>query len=126
MADAVRAGRPKGGLRYSKALDWGRDLPKANIPITLMGTRGDPVALEKPDASNIREFARYLKRNNISVNTYRNPHDRGQHGRTAQDFQQYPDVAAALGRAYDYRGGIPAPRTSISTASGWELAPLST
>jgi acetyl esterase/lipase len=104
IADAVQAGHPGGGFSYKSALQWGRNTPKSKIPITLMGTQGDPIALEKDNLSNIKPFASYLRAHGVHVETYLNPHDRGQHGRTAEDFQTYPDVAAALQRAYDYNG----------------------
>jgi acetyl esterase/lipase len=103
-ANAVSPARPAGGFRYTNALRWGRNIPKANIPITLMGTQGDPVARERGKISNIRNFAMYLRKYGVHVNIYFDPHGRSQHGSTARDFQLYPDVAAALLRAYNYNG----------------------
>jgi acetyl esterase/lipase len=102
-AGAVPPGAFPRGVPVGKVLRWNLP-PKSDVPITLMGTQGDPVALERGRASTVRLFTHYLAAHGVPVETYLNPHDPGQHGRTAEDFQIYPDVAAALQRAYDFGG----------------------
>jgi hypothetical protein len=91
--------KPADGFRYTSALRWDGITPKARIPITLMGTRGDPVAIESQQVSTIEEFASYLRRHRVKVATYYDPHRFGVHGSVASDFLIYPDVKAALLRA---------------------------
>jgi hypothetical protein len=86
--------------RYPGVVRWHGVTPKARIPITLMGTPGDPIAHESPQFSTIDAFASYLKENEVSVTTYFDPHGHGRHGSVASDFPIDPDVKAALLRAY--------------------------
>jgi acetyl esterase/lipase len=90
------------GFRYTGALRWDRVIPKTRVPITLMGTPGDPVAMESSKVSTIDEFARYLKRHGVKVATYFDPYSHGVHGSIAADFLVHPDVEAALERAYSF------------------------
>src|SRR5262249_8242986 len=55
MTDAVSPGRISFGFRYTEALRWG-DVVKSRVPITLMGTPNDPVAIECNGISNIGQF----------------------------------------------------------------------
>jgi hypothetical protein len=104
MSDAVTPGELSFGYRYTDALHWGNVVPKARIPITLMGTPGDPVALETDGISNIGQFADYLDRYHIHEETYFDPHDPGHHGSITKDLLEYPDVARALSNAQNYNG----------------------
>jgi acetyl esterase/lipase len=98
-ANASSPAVPKDGFRYTDALRWDAVVPKARIPITLMGTPGDPIAIESQRVSTIGEFAGYLRRHGVEVATYFDPHSYGVHGSIAGDFLMYPDVKAALERA---------------------------
>jgi hypothetical protein len=102
--DALSPGKVSFGFRWTDALRWADVVPKARVPITLMGTPGDPVAIERHGISNIGQFRDYLKRFHIPVETYFDPHDSGQHGSVSRDLPLYPDVASALQRAQDYGG----------------------
>jgi acetyl esterase/lipase len=102
--DAVSPGKLSFGFRYTNALKWRGIIPKAKVPITLMGTPGDPIAIEKGKISNIGQFADYLQRHDVPVETYFDPHDPGHHGSVSWDLLQYPDVAAAVQWAQDYNG----------------------
>jgi len=103
-ANASSPAKPADGFRYTSALRWDGVIPKTRIPITLMGTPRDPVAIESGRVSTIGEFARYLRRYGVKVATYFDPHSPGMHGSTASDFLVYPDVEAALQRAYSFGG----------------------
>jgi acetyl esterase/lipase len=121
MTDAVARARVSFGFRYTDALRWGGIVPKANIPITLMGTPGDPIAVERGGISNIGQFAGYLRRNQIRVATYFDPHGRGRHGSVAGDLLLYPDVASAFEAAESYNGGsATGGRAGVSPTSGRE------
>jgi acetyl esterase/lipase len=104
MTDAVAPARLSFGFRYTDALRWGGIVPKANIPITLMGTPGDPIAIERGGISNIGQFAGYLRRNQVSVATYFDRHGHRRHGSVARDLLLYPDVASAFEAAETYDG----------------------
>ena len=95
---------PGQDFRYPRVVRWNGVIPKAKIPITLMGTRGDPVATESQQFSTIEVFASYLRSHGVRVATYFDPHGHGRHGSVARDFQLYPDVEAALLRAYSDDG----------------------
>jgi hypothetical protein len=98
-ANASSPAESAAGFRYPSALRWDGVTPKATIPITLMGTPGDPIAIESHQVSTIHEFASYLRRHGVRVATYFDPHGHGRHGSVASDFLVYPDVRAALLRA---------------------------
>jgi acetyl esterase/lipase len=100
--DASSPAKPLNGFRYTSALRWDGVTPKARIPITLMGTHGDPVAIESGRVSTIGEFSRYLRMHGVRVATYFDPHGRGNHGSIAGDFLLYPDVESALLEAYAF------------------------
>jgi acetyl esterase/lipase len=102
--DAVSPARRDDRFRYTEALRWSRIVPTSKVPITLMGTPGDPIAIERGQTSNVRQFARYLQKYDIGVKTYFDPHDPGHHGSVTVDLPQYPDVAAAFGRAEGFVG----------------------
>jgi acetyl esterase/lipase len=102
--NASAPARPVYGFRRPSIVWWNGVSPKAKIPITLMGTPGDPVATESHQFSTIKEFASYLRRHGVSVATYFDPHGHGRHGSVASDFLVDPDVKAALLQADSYNG----------------------
>jgi hypothetical protein len=104
VTDAVAPGKVSFGFRYTDALPWGDVVPKARIPITLMGTPGDPVAIERNGISNIGQFRAYLERFHIPVERYFDPHDPGHHGSVGRDLPLYADVASALRTAQEFNG----------------------
>jgi hypothetical protein len=104
VTDAVSPAKVSFGFRYTDALRWGDTVPKARIPITLMGTPGDPIAIERDGVSNIGQFADYLDRFHVKVETYFDPHDPGHHGSVSRDLLRFPDVARALETAQDLTG----------------------
>ncbi len=103
-ANASSRAKPADGFRYTEALRWDGNVPKSNVPITLMGTPGDPIAMENGRISTIGEFSTYLRRYGIKVDTYFDPHGHGRHGSISGDFPTDPDVESALLRAYSYDG----------------------
>src|SRR5262249_41737742 len=105
--NAAARARPADGFRYTSALRWDGMPPKSRIPITLMATHRDPVAIESRQISTVKEFASYLKKHAVKFTTYFDPHSRGVHGSVASDFPIYPDVKAALLRAYSFMGSKP-------------------
>jgi acetyl esterase/lipase len=104
VTDAVSPARASFGFRYTDALRWGDTAPKARIPITLMGTPGDPIAIERDGISNMGQFADYLGRFHVKVETYFDPHDPGHHGSVSRDLLRYHDVASALDTAQGLNG----------------------
>jgi acetyl esterase/lipase len=113
-ANASSPAKPNDGFRYTGVLRWDGIDPKTRVPITLMATPGDPVAIESDRVSTIGEFANYLRRNGVKVATYFDPYSYGVHGSIAGDFLVHPDVEAALKRAYSFGGreGVPQKTTS--------------
>lgn len=99
----VSPAKPSTGFRYTSALEWGRNIPKAAIPITLMGTHGDPVALENGRVSNIRTFSKYLARFGVPFQVYYDPYTFGSHGSIGQDLM-YPEIQSALAGAQYFNG----------------------
>jgi hypothetical protein len=103
-ANAVSRVIESNGFRYSEALNWGGIVPKEKIPVTLMGTPGELVAIENGQVSNIRELASCLTSYHIRVETYYDPHFPGHHGSITRDLPLYPDFVAAFERAQDFGG----------------------
>lgn len=92
------------GFRYTDALHWDGIVPKSKVPITLMGTPGDPIAIERGGISTIGEFRDYLQQFQVPVRRYFDPHDPGHHGSVARDLPLYYDVAQALEDAQNFDG----------------------
>jgi acetyl esterase/lipase len=102
--NAAAPAQPVHGFRRPSLVWWNGVIPKARIPITLMGTPGDPVATESHQFSTIQVLASDLRRHGVSVATYFDPHGHGRHGSVASDFLVDPDVKAALQEAYSSNG----------------------
>ncbi len=89
------------GFRYSRELIWPTP-PRSHVPITLMGTPGDPIAQQNSRVSTIGEFSDDLRRYGVRVATFFDPHKPGEHVGISPDLPRYPDVAAAYQRALTF------------------------